>query len=106
MEMLSESTLGNLEEEVPEQTTLGTEEREGIQPNSTTSLPLPKKLEVQTWSDTGFLPTASQKWLRVAGPQGSTMDLFRYLPNESICNHKPPLSTFIILHALYFVLFF
>jgi len=105
MEVLSESTLGNLEEEEPEPTTLGAEEWEGIQPNSAPSLPTPRKLDVQTLSDTDFLPTANQKWLRVAGPPGSNMDLFRHLPNEPICNHNPPLSAFIIHHALYFISF-
>lgn len=106
--MVSEGTLGNLEEEEeeeeePEQTTLGAEEWEGIQPNSTASLPPPRKLAVQTLSDTGFLPTASQKWLWIAGSQGSIMNLFRYLPNETIFNHVPPQSH---LHSSSWLIFF
>lgn len=84
--MVSEGTLGNLEDEEPESTTLGAEEWEGIQPSSTASPPPPRKPAVQTLSDTDFLPTASRKWLWIAGPQGSNKDLFSHLPGETILN--------------------
>ena len=63
-----------------------------------TSSPPPRKPGVQTLSETGFLPSASLKWLRGAGggPQGSKLDLFRHPPHLTVCNHLPLLSVSIL----------
>lgn len=63
-----------------------------------TSGPPPRKPGVRTLNETGFLPSASLKWLRGAGggPQGSKLDLFRHPPHLTVCNHLPLLSGSIL----------